>query len=68
MTHTAKSRALHEICPDYFLFSFSLSHTHICTQIPVALEEQADEINPYYVLSEQDEHAVVAFPNLVFIH
>lgn len=65
--HTAKSGALHEIYPDY-LFSLSLSHTHICTQIPVALDEQADQINPYYVLSEQDERAMVAFPNLVLIH
>lgn len=45
----------------------SLSHTHICTQIPVALDEQAGQINPYYFLSEQDERAMVPFPNLVLI-
>lgn len=50
-----------------YFSSLSLSHTHTYT-IPVALDEQADQINPYYVLSEQDEHAVVAFPNLVLIH
>lgn len=66
--HIAKSGALHEICSDYFLFSLSPLLTHIHTQILVALDKQADQINPYYILSEQDERAMVAFPNLVLIH
>lgn len=48
--------------------SLSLTHIHIWTQIPVALDEQADQINPYYVLPEHEEWAMVAFPNLVLIH
>lgn len=66
-THIAKSGALHEICPNYLLFSPSLSLTDIHTQIPVALDKQADQINPY-ILSEQDERAMVGFPNLLLIH
>lgn len=47
--------------------SLSLTHTHTYTDSS-SIDEQADQINPYYVVSEQDEHAMVAFPNLVLIH